>query len=129
MSKPEFKNGANITAGHLRISLQIIGGMIGVVIALIAFIYIDYTTRQDQRDQQQDVMINKLYDELIDITKENTITIDAFKKYVLLRDGIDIDGVIDQHLWPELHEQFSEKKNTRGINFDSIVINRKKTRL
>lgn len=108
MATPGFRNGERITAGHIRIGLQIMGGLITILISLIVYIYLDHVYRTD-----------KLYQELIQITEQNTCEVAAIKKYILLKDGVDIDAVIDQHEWERLHEQF--KSNPRGVYLQSII--------
>ena len=88
MPNVKFNNGTQITAGHLKVSLWIIGGLIGAVIALVCFIYLDFTFRQDSRDQKQDEQLEKIYNEVVFSTTINTITLDIIKDYLEQRDSI-----------------------------------------
>jgi len=102
VKKPGFRNGEQITAGHLRISLQIMGGLVMVLISLVVYIYLDHVARTET-----------VYRELIEITEQTTCDLAAVKKYILLKDGVDIDAVIEQHDWERLQKNF--KSNPRGI--------------
>lgn len=112
-NKIQFRNGDPITAGHLRVSLQIIAGLMSVLLALISFIYINHITRQDVRDLKQDTQMTILL-EAINI---NSISVDAINKYILLKDGVDLEAVIEQHTWDQLHDKLINKSRTRSIKF------------
>lgn len=118
-NKIQFRNGDQITAGHLRVSLQIIAGLMGVLLALISFIYINHITRQDVRDLKQDAQMNCLLESI----NKNTISTDAIKKYLFLKDGVDLDEVIEQHTWDQLHDELINKSNTRCIKFREPTYN------
>ena len=103
-------NSTEITKAHFNVALSIISAFWLILIGLVGYIWLDH--KAQQRD---------LFDKLIQVTDRNTISIDAMKKYVLLRDGIDLDKVIDQSTWDQLIKDFKTKP--RGINYNSIKKN------
>lgn len=116
--KLSFRNGDQITAGHIGYMVKFITILTGAVISLVLYVYFDNKTTQRERDEQQDKQRQEFYDELIDMQKESNISVDAIKKYILLKDGVDLDAVIEQHTWEQLHEKF--KSNPRGHSIDFV---------
>lgn len=115
---PKFNNGEAFKAEHAKFLMFVITILTAIIIGFFKLTYENYINYQDEVNRKQDEQRKEFYNELLEKCNNSTISTDAIKKYILLRDGVDLDAVIEQHTWEQLHEKF--KSNTRGHSIDFV---------
>jgi hypothetical protein len=108
---------------HLNVALWVIGGMFSVLIALLIYIWEDHKGQQQQHNRN----LEKIYDRLESSMSRTVSEVAEIKKYLLIKDGFDVEERTKQVEWDRLIKEHQEKgSRRRGVqmdhpfNFDAI---------
>ena len=107
----------DILIKHTKIFTAIIGSLFSIIIAILTWVYIDHIHRQQSFNEQQIELHNKITEKMINIE----VSTDCIKRYILLRDGVDINKIEDERLWDELIMQFREKSDARAVKIKKYI--------
>ena len=99
----------------ISVGLWVISGLLGVLISLIMVIWSDHNKRQDEDKQRQEIQLNETRRLLASITEDvkgNKCSIDEIRKYILIRDGVDVEKIDFNDLVDKLRTQAAGEKKT-----------------
>ena len=109
---------------HLSVALWVIGGMFGILITLLIYIWEDHKGQQQQHNRN----LEKIYNRLESSMSRTVSEVAEIKKYLLIKDGFDVDMRTKQAEWDRLIKERQEKgSSSRGgsmmeqpLEFDAI---------
>jgi hypothetical protein len=108
---------------HLQVAMWVICGLFGMLMSLLIYIWEDYKSQQIKHNQN----LERIYDRLESSMTRTVSEVAEIKKYLLIKDGFDVDERTKQSEWERLIKEHQEKGSGRRgstiqqqFDFDAI---------